>query len=126
MGTILFKGRFDGFYSDFVAYGEIYTDLGLVNTDVNLKLNNNGIPSYSGVVNANQFQIGKWFGKEDQIGAVSLKASIIGKGIKLNTIDAKLKGDISEVTLKGYTYSNIEVDGSLKDNFFEISINFNA
>ena len=118
LGRIRFNGRFDGFYSDFVTYGEVYTDLGYVNTDVNFKLND-GNPSYSGNVYAKDFKVGKWFGIDDQLGEVSLKTTINGSGVKLETLDAVLKGNISSLNFKGYTYTNIVVDGSFKDKFFK-------
>lgn len=119
LGTVVFKGKFDGFYSDFVTYGEVYTDLGFVNTDINFKMSTDGTPSYSGVFNAKDFQVGKWFDLEDQIGKVSLSTKVKGSGVKLATLDAALDGQIDEITLKGYTYRNVIIDGSLKNKFFE-------
>lgn len=119
LGTVVFKGKFDGFYSDFVTYGEVSTDLGFVNTDINFKMSPDGKPSYSGIVNAKEFQVGKWFDLEDQIGKVSLSAQVKGSGVKLATLDVALDGNIEEITLRGYTYENIDLDGSLKNKFFE-------
>ena len=118
LGKIYFKGRFDGFYSDFVSYGEATTDLGFIKTDINFKISESGIPSYSGKVNIEKFELGKWFDKE-KIGSVSLNAKINGKGLKLETLDAKLNGEIEEITFNNYTYKNLLVDGAFKDNFFK-------
>ncbi|MGB0885661.1 MAG: translocation/assembly module TamB domain-containing protein [Chitinophagales bacterium] len=119
LGQIIFKGKFDGFYSDFVTYGEIITALGYAKTDINFKLAENGTPSYSGSLYGRELDLGKWFDKEELIGKVTLNTSLKGKGVKLNTLDASLKGNIEQITLKGYDYKNIIVDGSVKDNFFE-------
>ena len=119
LGTINFKGKFDGFYSDFVAFGEVNTSLGYVNTDINLKMSPDGVPSYSGKINAKNFKIGEWFDLQDQIGAVSLTANVNGTGVKLESLDATITGKIQSITVKGYTYTNMDIDGSLKNKFFE-------
>lgn len=124
LGRILFKGRFDGFYSDFVTFGKAETALGSIETDVNFKINNSGIPAYSGNFKVKEFEIGKWFDEENTLGAVTLSTTIKGKGVKLKTLDAVLDAKIEKAVFKGYTYQNIEIDGSLKEKFFKGKANF--
>jgi len=124
LGQIIFKGKFDGFYSDFVSYGEANTELGFVKTDVNFKLSKTGTPSYSGVFKVEDFELGKWFDK-DIIGAVTLHGNISGKGMKLKTLDAKVDAKVEKFTFKNYTYKNLKIDGSLKDDFFKGNANIN-
>lgn len=124
LGTILFKGRFDGFYTDFVTYGIAETALGTVETDINFKIDDSGIPAYSGDVKVKEFEIGQWFDKKNDLGAVTLSASIEGKGVKLNTINAELDAEIEKAVFKGYTYENIEIDGSIKEKFFKGKAHF--
>ena len=38
LGTVQFKGKFTGFYNDFVAYGTATTALGYVSSDINFKI----------------------------------------------------------------------------------------
>ena len=124
LGTILFKGRFDGFYSDFVTYGEAETALGNIETDINFKIDNSGIPAYSGNIKVKEFEIGQWFDEKNELGAVTLSTSIKGRGVKINTLDAVLDAKIEKAVFKGYTYQNIEIDGSLKEKFFKGKADF--
>lgn len=119
LGTILFKGKFDGFYSDFVAFGEVNTSLGFVNTDINFKMSPAGVPSYSGKINAKNFKIGEWFDLQENIGAVSLTANVIGTGVKLESLNATIVGKVQSIYIKGYNYTNLDIDGSLKNKFFK-------
>lgn len=118
LGNIFFKGNFDGFYSDFVTYGEAHTDLGSVKTDINFKIDKDNIPAYSGKIAGENLAVGKWFAI-DSVGAVSLNTTIKGKGVTLNTLNTELNGLIKSFEFKGYTYENLKVDGSFKNKFFK-------
>jgi hypothetical protein len=119
LGKIDFSGDFDGFISDFVARGKLYTDIGSATSDLNFKYSKKTAKSaYSGELTLNDFDLGKWFGDPVNYGKVSLHTSIEGGGIKLETLNAKLLGDISSLTLKGYNYKDVKVDGLVKGKFF--------
>jgi hypothetical protein len=119
LGRINFSGRFDGFITDFVAYGKLKTEIGSMDLDVNFKFSDRKVPLYSGIFNMKQFNIGKFLEQPDMLGYVSLKAKIKGKGLNINTLDANLDGIVDSIDIKGYRYKNIHVDGSVKDRFFE-------
>lgn len=118
LGEIRFKGTFTGFYHDFVAYGNFYTDAGRLATDLTMKMKNNQT-SYSGTLKTTQFQLGKFLAIENQIGIISMDASIDGKGLELKDIVARLKGNISQVVVRGYDYHNIDVKGLFSNKIFE-------
>ena len=118
LGEIRFKGTFTGFYHDFVSYGNFYTDAGRVATDLTMKMKNNQT-SYSGMLKTTQFQLGKFLAIENQIGTISMDASIDGKGLELKDIVARLKGNISQVVVRGYDYHNIDVKGLFSNKIFE-------
>jgi hypothetical protein len=119
LGRINFNGDFDGFISDFVTRGNLYTDIGSATSDINFKYNKRDAKSaYSGDLSMRDFDLGKWFGDQVTFGKVSLHTSIEGGGIKLETLNAKLLGDVSSLTIKGYDYKDLEVDGLVKGKFF--------
>ncbi|RZL34395.1 MAG: translocation/assembly module TamB, partial [Pedobacter sp.] len=49
-GNVNFNGSFTGFQNDFIAYGEFKTKLGRIKSDVNMKIDKKGMPSYTGNV----------------------------------------------------------------------------
>jgi hypothetical protein len=119
LGHITFSGDFDGFLSDFVTRGRLYTDIGSATSDLNFKYNKKDAKSaYSGGLALTDFDLGQWFGDTATYGRVSLTATLEGGGIKLETLDAKMIGDVSDLTLKGYDYKDIQVDGLVKGKFF--------
>ncbi|MCW3126572.1 MAG: hypothetical protein JWO03_2230 [Bacteroidetes bacterium] len=119
LGNISFTGNFDGFLNDFVTQGKLYTDIGSASSDINFKYNSKTAKSaYSGDLALNNFDLGKWFNRSDVLGKISLKTSLVGSGIKLETVDVKLNGDVSSLTVKGYEYQDLKVNGNIKGKFF--------
>ncbi|MGB4401055.1 MAG: translocation/assembly module TamB, partial [Daejeonella sp.] len=123
-GNINFKGRFTGFTNDFIAYGEIKTKLGRVVTDLNMKINGKGYPTYSGVVKAYDFNLGELLDRAD-LGRTTLTANISGSGFNFNTLQERVKGDIKYFDYNGYRYSNINVNGSFINKLFQGIIKIN-
>lgn len=119
LGILDFKGNFDGFLNDFVTYGRLKTDLGIAQTDLNFKLDKENNAYYSGNFALEDFDIGRYFAKEDIFGKVSLSGSAKGKGIKLNTLDLEIDALIEKVEIKNYSYNQVQINGHLKDKFFE-------
>ncbi len=122
LNTIDFNGRFDGYYQDFVAYGDIITDLGQGDVDMRLNLKNGSKnASYSGRLNLFNFDLKTWSGVED-LGRLSLSANVTnGRGLELNTAYAELGGEIITFDYKGYSYNGI-IDAKLEQNLFDGSL----
>lgn len=125
LGRVNFNGRFDGFVTDFVAYGKLATELGVVDLDVNFKITEKQEAFYTGIFHMKQFNIGTFLGKDELLGLVTLNGNITGKGLKINTLEAKITGKIESISLKKYEYKNIDVDGDFKDRFFKGSAKVN-
>ncbi|MFT4525423.1 MAG: hypothetical protein ACI85F_001576 [Bacteroidia bacterium] len=119
LGNIRFNGNFTGFLSDFVAYGKLNTRLGSLRSDVLLKQDyNTGTLSYSGTLKTQRLDVGTFLGV-DSLGRLSLDASIDGKGLTAESIDAQLEGRIKQVEIMGYDYKNIDLNGRLFEKRFE-------
>ncbi|RYY35442.1 MAG: translocation/assembly module TamB [Sphingobacteriaceae bacterium] len=112
-GNVNFSGTFSGLQNDFVAYGAFKTKLGRFDTDINLKINKAGIPSYSGKLTTNQFNLGTLIDNKT-IGRTSFTAQVKGSGDALNNLNIAAKANIKNITFKGYTYSNVKVDGTVR------------
>ncbi|TAH43015.1 MAG: translocation/assembly module TamB [Bacteroidetes bacterium] len=118
LGEVKFKGKFTGFYSDFVAYGNISTALGYISSDLNLKHDaKTSNYFYQGHLSATNFNVGKLISKND-LGLVSFNAQVKGSGLRIDNIDARMTGTVQALGFKNYTYRNIKVDGELSKKLF--------
>jgi hypothetical protein len=122
LGTIRFNGKFTGFYNDFVAYGNISTDLGYAATDLNLKIDK--IPVYSGKLMLDNFQLGR-FVHSGELGILSMNARVNGMHFDLNQLNATVQGNISRLDFRNYPYSQIEISAHLSRKLFKGSLNVN-
>lgn len=125
LGNISFSGRYDGYIEDFVAYGNLNTDLGNVNLDMRLDLTP-GIQKaqYSGELNVNGFNLKKWT-DNDQFGLVYFTSKVKkGQGLTLATLKSDLSAVVTSLTFKDYVYKNFSLNGVFEKNnfkgFFEI------
>jgi hypothetical protein len=115
---IRFNGSFTGFIRDFVTFGTLQTNLGVVKSDLNMKLPTGGDPVYSGTISTEYFRLGDFIGDKN-IGAISLDGSLKGKGFDEITRQADIDGKIQFVDYKGYRYDNLAVNGRLDRKRFE-------
>jgi len=113
-----FKGSFTGFIRDFVTFGTIQTNLGTVKTDLNMKLPRGRQPVYSGSISTDNFRLGE-FVDDENIGSVSLTATVKGTGFNAKTRNTLIDGTIRFVDYKNYRYQNIVVKGKLEKELFE-------
>ncbi len=94
------------------ALGRSITDLELTNID---DIDN---AEYKGKVEFIDLDFGKIV-NDSLIGKLSLVADVDGQGFTLETLDTRIKGKISKHQYKGYTYSNIDVNGVFQNQLFD-------
>lgn len=117
LGSIEYSGRFDGQLLNFNLTGKVQSDLGSVETDLNLNLLVK-TPTYSGKLLADSFNIGALVESSD-IGRTSFAAEFSGSGLELNSMRSEVIGKIQFVELIGMPLNNISVDGYLAQNIFD-------
>ncbi len=124
IGKFNFSGNFLGFFIDFVADGNLQTELGTANTDMRMNLRQGReMAQYSGNLSLDNFDLGAWTGN-DKLGRVSLNTSVKnGQGLILETVQADIGGAISSISFKDYRYENIILNGALKQKFFDGKLN---
>ncbi|SDF36344.1 Autotransporter translocation and assembly factor TamB [Mucilaginibacter pineti] len=110
-GNINFSGRFTGLQNDFVAYGVFKTGLGRFDSDINLKIDKKGIPSYSGKLDAFNFNLGSLL-DESTLGRTTFTSDIKGSGDALKNLTEKVNARINYIDFKGYTYNKLTVNGT--------------
>ena len=111
------------------------TDLGTTITDLELtNISNIDHASYFGKVKIIDFELGKIM-NDSLVGLLSMEAEVDGKGFTLETMDTSVKGLISKHQYKGYTYSNMAINGVVKSKRFDgdfevnddnVKLNFNG
>src|SRR5438105_2762524 len=91
-----FKGNFTGYIRDFVTNGVIETNLGTLNTNVNMKLLEYGPSVYSGTISTDDFQLGPFLDNDD-LGKIAFQGKVVGAGLKAGTLNASLNGIINSL-----------------------------
>lgn len=123
-GNFNFTGRFTGSQNDFVAYGIFKTALGRFDSDINLKIDKNGRPSYSGRVNAYAFDLGTLLDQSD-LGRATFTSNIQGSGDALKSLTEKVDAKIASVTYNNYTYNRLTLNGSFINRLANAHITIN-
>lgn len=120
IGAFNFQGRFDGYFKDFVAYGNLDSEIGKANLDMRLDVKKgNRLAEYSGELSLVDFDLGKW-ADDNQLGKVNFTTKVDnGKGLTLETAFADLSGRVASLEYRGYRYADFVLDGQLRKNKFE-------
>ena len=118
LGNLNFKGRFDGFYTDFVAEGTLQTDLGKAVADMQMVIKPKGGGSYSGKLDLINFDLAKWTDNDD-FGKITFKSTVKGEGITAQTVKAEIDANVEEFTFREYPYENLKIDGTFDKKEFE-------
>ncbi len=118
LGGLRFRGRFDGFFTDFVATGDLRTDIGRANFNMAMVIDERQPARYLGQLALNDFDLGIWT-QNEEFGLVTFNGAIEnGIGLEAAAAQADLTATIQEFNFRGYTYHNAEVDGRLEEKFF--------
>jgi len=123
LSTITYNGKFTGFVDDFVAYGDIRTNLGKISSDLLFKPDTNNYFTFSGKLIAEEFNLGKLLNNAKNIGKITLNVNVDGSSCSGQTVNAKLQGLINSLAIKQYKYKNIKLSGVFSDKTYNGSIN---
>ena len=112
-------GSFTGYIHDFVATGKFNSSLGFMQTDINLKVAEDPAnTAYQGQIRLDNFELGSYL-NDANVGKISLNGRISGRGFDVSNADFVLDGEISELEINKYAYSNIKVNAQFASEFFE-------
>jgi len=97
---------------------DVQTDLGIILAELELHdVNNIDNASYKGNIIFDEFILGNIL-NDPKIGKVSLNVDVDGKGFTLDNLNTLIKGDIYGLNYNDYYYSNIDVNGTVKNKVF--------
>ncbi|MBN1144910.1 MAG: translocation/assembly module TamB [Bacteroidales bacterium] len=123
LGLITYQGNYTGFINDFVTYGTFHTDLGMVKTDLLFRPDSANLLDFEGKFQVQNFDLGTFLDQTNNMGNISLKASVSGATLEGNSIEARLNGVIEQFEFKQYDYTNINLSGNLRDKTFNGLVN---
>lgn len=124
LSSIDFSGNYTGYIRNFVAYGNIQTNLGNVEADLNMKLPENDKAAYSGHLRIQDFATGVLLNQQ-AIGKTSFSMDVSGKGFNPHTLSANVAGVISSINFNRYNYQNIKIDGTFNQQKFNGALSIN-
>lgn len=97
---------------------DVQTDLGIVLAELELhEVNDIDNSSYKGNIIFDEFLLGNIL-NDPKIGKVSLNVDVDGKGFTLDNLNTLIKGDIYGLNYNDYYYSNIDINGTVKNKVF--------
>lgn len=118
-GEFTLKGKVKVNPKNIKATIDLKSEIGNLISDLELdKINNIDEASYNGEIELNEFNIGALF-NDPLFGNISLKGDVNGSGFKLENINTRFIGEVSQLTFKKYTYQNIIANGQYQNNKFD-------
>lgn len=95
------------------------TEVGKAKLKLDFKdLNQKEKVSYNGELVFDNIKVDK-LSLNKELGLTSFKLNVIGKGFTKESLNTKVKGKISKLTYKNYTFKEIDINGNLKHPLFE-------
>jgi hypothetical protein len=123
-GNVNFSGNFKGYINNFKAKADFKTKLGRIKSDVDMKINSSNIPSYTGTVQAFDFDLGD-LTNQTIINRTSFTANINGRGFNLENLKENIKAKATYFDFNNYRYANIVVDGTIINQVFDGKVKIN-
>lgn len=122
-GHVNYKGSYVGFFADFVAKGRFVTDLGSLDSDINIKIKEDeGHSEYQGKIKTSNFQLGKLMDKTDLLGTIEMDGRIQGVGFSYSHAHFKLDANVHRIDINQYQYRHVKVAANLMKSTFQGSI----
>lgn len=120
--TISANGRFKGSMTSFNTGFNINTDMGSAKLLASMK-GPKGRESYTADINLNNFNVGRLLKMEPDLGRISAKAIVKGSGLDAKKASATVKGQIISAYYNKYTYRNLNLSGTYKQQKLDLKSN---
>ena len=124
LGVMLYRGNFVGTIHNFFTEGNFSTAIGSIYNKSHFTFPDKGEPRYTGSIVTKQFNIGK-FVNSDAIGEVDFNGTFDGSSYKLSTARSTIKGHFNHIVANHYSYSEVDVNGTIQKRYFTGTLNIN-
>jgi len=122
LGVVSFSGTFTGFTTDFVTYGKINTNKGIISTDISLRPTGDNKFRIKGFLKGIDIDLGNLTGNPDFFGNMTIEANVDGYTDSFKTLAVNASGRIDSVKVNDYIYRNIILNGYFKDKAWDGNI----
>lgn len=126
LGVFDYKGKYTGFVSDFVFYGQFFSKYGNIKTDISVKPSTRTKQlELSGKIVTTDFNIGDLLNNK-MVGKVALNVNVLNAMANENYNSfAKIKGTVNKLEIRDYPYENIKLDGYFANKIFDGKLSMN-
>ncbi len=116
LGEMHYTGVMEGRMRDMNLHGRFRTALGAISTNGHAQIGAKFDElTFNGSIGTKRFKLGQLLDNKD-LGTLTMNAYINGHSAKDHPAHGLFRGDIHQLTYKGYTYTNIRLDGNFGDN----------
>lgn len=117
VGIIHYMGKFTGYLSDFVAYGNVTSGIGNISSDLSFKPMHSKDIKIKGHLKATNLAAGRLL-KSKILGKVSLNGQLDGILTAKNYLNAKIGGQINSLEVNRKTVGGIALNGIINHKLF--------
>ena len=117
LGTMLFRGSFNGTINNFKTVNTISTSIGGMSANIAMQFPRGKEPSYTGSLVTNRFNLGKLI-ENTSIGLVDFNGKVAGSSFNLDKLNTHLDGYFSQFEFNGYNYTAVQATGDLQKKYF--------
>ena len=116
--SLSYRGAFTGYLTDFETQGFLFSNLGNITLDLNMKPDTLRNLHIKGSLGSDGFELGKLLDQEDKIGKINLDIQLDGVSAE-GDLQGEISGLVDTLGLYGYNYSNIQLQGSFSKRRFD-------
>ncbi len=125
LGAFSYQGTYTGYYDDFVAYGTLNSEMGIISTDISIKPDTAEYVRYQGEIIMKRFDLGSLLDNRELFGKLSMNASLVGLSSPAGNHLVNMDGAINSVGFNDYDYRNIYLAGDFSNKIFDGSFSIN-
>lgn len=118
---VTFQGSLNGFVRDFVAFGRLKSNAGVLSLDMNLNTSDETI-EYAGKIASNDFQLNRFI-EGSTFGSVGFDLTVEGSGSNPDSMDIEAIGDVAYIDIDKYRYKNLDLQAHWAERILETNLN---
>jgi hypothetical protein len=119
LGVVSFSGTFTGFTTDFVAYGKINTNKGIISTDLSLRPEEGKKFRIKGLIKGTAIDLGSITGNTDLLGKMTVESNVDGTTDLYKTFAVNITGKVDSIDFSSYRYRNIDLKGNFTEKTWD-------